>query len=168
MADSGLNYRRYKEGKISPQQFWTQTSLLSLTTIEGLAGGAGGLALGFTIGSILMPGLGTLIGSLVGALAGEYVGDRVMLQQYQSLESRIDRAKAIHEKHSGDLNFVTEEGFKAALKLLDSKESDELITIENRFFEKQHLISEKLHEAIKDRRSDIIIKGYRAELDSLY
>ena len=79
MADSGLNYRRYKEGKISPQKFWTQTSLLSLTTIEGLAGGAGGLALGFTIGSIMMPGIGSLIGSLVGALAGEYMGDRIML-----------------------------------------------------------------------------------------
>ena len=37
IADSGLNYRRYKEGKISPHKFWTQTSLLSLTTIEGLA-----------------------------------------------------------------------------------------------------------------------------------
>lgn len=80
IADSGLNYRRYKEGKISPQRFWTQTSLLSLTTIEGLAGGAGGLALGFTIGSILMPGIGSLVGSMVGAIAGEYMGDRVMLR----------------------------------------------------------------------------------------
>jgi len=79
MADSGLNYRRYKEGKISAQKFWTQTSLLSLNTIEGLTGGAGGLALGFTIGSIIMPGIGSLLGSLVGALAGEYVGDRIML-----------------------------------------------------------------------------------------
>jgi uncharacterized membrane protein len=108
IADSGLNYRRYKEGKISPQKFWTQTSLLSLTTIEGLAGGAGGLALGFTIGSILMPGLGSLIGSLVGAVAGEYVGDRFMLQQYQSLESRIEEAHRIHFKHQGDKVTITD------------------------------------------------------------
>lgn len=79
MADSGLNYRRYVQGKISARQFWTKTSLLSLNTIEGLAGGAGGLALGFTIGSMLMPGIGSLIGSLVGALAGDYVGDKIML-----------------------------------------------------------------------------------------
>jgi hypothetical protein len=141
---------------------------MSLTTLEGLAGGAGGLSLGFTIGSILMPGIGTLIGSLVGAIAGEYVGDRIMLRQYQSLENRIEQAKNLHAKQSCEQHTISEEGFKAALKLLDSSESDELITIENRFFEKQHFISEKLHEAIKNHRSDIIIKGYRAELDSLY
>jgi len=107
-----------------------------LTTIEGLAGGAGGLALGFTIGSILMPGLGSLIGSLVGAIAGEYVGDRVMLQQYLSLESRIEEAHRIHFKHLGDKNTVSDKDFKDSLKILDSQEGEELITIENRFFEK--------------------------------
>lgn len=42
------------------------------------------------------------------------------------------------------------------------------MTIENRFFEKQHSISEKLHEAIKEKKSKVIIDSYKAELDALY
>ena len=42
------------------------------------------------------------------------------------------------------------------------------MTIENRFFEKQHWISEKLHEAIKKKKSDFIIDSYKAELDAIY
>jgi hypothetical protein len=80
IADSGLNYRRYLKGYISASEFWTQTSLLSLTTLEGLAGGAGGLALGFTIGTMLLPGVGSLIGTVVGGLAGGFAGDKLMLQ----------------------------------------------------------------------------------------
>ena len=79
MADSGLNYRRYRMGKISPQNFWSQTSLLSLTTLEGLAGGAGGVALGFALGTLLLPGLGGIIGTMIGGVAGGLAGDRLML-----------------------------------------------------------------------------------------
>ena len=79
MADSGLNYRRYRMGKISPKNFWSQTSLLSLTTLEGLAGGAGGVALGFALGTLLLPGLGGVIGTMIGGVAGGLAGDRLML-----------------------------------------------------------------------------------------
>ena len=37
---------------------------------------------------------------------------------------------------------VSEADYYDALKMLDSNENDELITIENRFFEKQHLLVE--------------------------
>ena len=37
---------------------------------------------------------------------------------------------------------ASEETYKEALRLLESNENDELITIENRFFERQHYISE--------------------------
>ena len=80
LAESGLNYRRYLQGRISPSKFWSQTSLLSLSTLEGLVGGAGGVALGFTIGSMILPGVGSLIGSVVGAIAGGFAGDKYMLQ----------------------------------------------------------------------------------------
>ena len=79
MADSGLNYRRYRMGKISPKNFWRQTSLLSLTTLEGLAGGAGGVALGFALGTLLLPGIGGIIGTMIGGVAGGLAGDRLML-----------------------------------------------------------------------------------------
>ena len=99
IAESGLNYRRYLEGKISPTEFWTQTSLLSLTTIEGLAGGAGGVALGFALGTILLPGIGSLLGSIVGGLAGGLAGDKIMLNTYQTLENKIDYLLRLNAAH---------------------------------------------------------------------
>jgi hypothetical protein len=142
IADSGLNYRRYLSGRISASQFWTQTSLLSLTTLEGLAGGAGGVALGFALGTLILPGVGSLIGSVVGGLAGGYAWDKLMLNNYLTLEHKIEQAKRmkLHPEHP--IFFVGDETYKEALRLLDSTENDELLTVENRFIEKQHFISE--------------------------
>ena len=51
--------------------------------------------------------------------------------------------------------------------MLDSNENDELITIENRFFEKQHLLVEKIHSAEKGH-SEFLINMYKNELNALY
>jgi len=89
IAECGLNYRRFTQGKISPAEFYTTTALLSLTTLQGLLGGAGGTAVGFALGTMLLPGIGGIVGSVVGGLAGGFVGDKLMLSSYQSLEDRI-------------------------------------------------------------------------------
>jgi hypothetical protein len=136
IAESGLNYRRYLDGAISPSQFWSQTSLLSLTTLEGLIGGAGGLALGFALGTLLLPGVGGLIGSVVGGLAGGFAGDKIMLKNYQDLENRL------HRIHPVSLPPPTQEDLTYALKVLEANENEDLLAIENRFFEKQHTVSE--------------------------
>lgn len=82
LADSGLSYRNYLEGKISGSQFWTTTSLMSLSTVEGLIGGIGGTAVGFALGNAFLPGIGGLIGSVFGGLSGTLVGDNIMLSSY--------------------------------------------------------------------------------------
>lgn len=95
MADSGLSYRNYLEGKISGSQFWTTTSLLSLSTVQGLLGGVGGTAVGFALGNAILPGIGGVVGSLIGGVSGCLAGDNVMLSSYQSLENRIHYAKEL-------------------------------------------------------------------------
>jgi hypothetical protein len=82
IADAGLNYRKYREGKISASEFWTSTSLLSLATLGGLVGGVGGTALGCALGTMLLPGIGTVVGSVVGGVAGGLAGDKLMLSNY--------------------------------------------------------------------------------------
>ena len=143
MAESGLNYRRYIRGDISPTEFWTSTSLISLTTAEGLLGGAGGVAIGFALGTMLMPGVGGLIGSVVGGLAGGFAGDKLMLRSYQELENRL-----LHV-YPHKMLTPTQEDYLSALSQMNSNENDDLLTIENRFFERQHQVSEHLADARK-------------------
>jgi hypothetical protein len=167
IAESGLNYRRYLQGKISPTEFWTQTSLLSLTTIEGLAGGAGGVALGFALGTILLPGIGSLLGSIVGGLAGGLAGDKIMLNTYQTLENKIDYLLRLNAAHPLIHESLSDEDYKTSLRLLESFEEDELLTVENRFLEKLHYISEELDKARK-AKDEFLINMRRAEVHSLY
>lgn len=82
IADCGLSYRDFLEGKIPASQFLATTSLLSLSTVQGLLGGLGGTAVGFAFGNALLPGIGGVVGSVVGGLAGNLVGDQVMLSSY--------------------------------------------------------------------------------------
>ena len=51
--------------------------------------------------------------------------------------------------------------------MLNSNENDELITIENRFFEKQHELVEKIHSAEKGH-SEFLTTMYKNELNALY
>lgn len=106
------------------------------------------MALGFTLGTMLLPGVGSLIGSVVGGLAGGLAGDKYMLRSYQALEDKIDFVKLLKHPVHGP---VSDDTFKEALTVLDSGENDELITIENRFFDKMHYVTEKLHEAKKEK-----------------
>jgi len=88
-----------------------------------------------------------------------------MLQTYQSLENRIDYVKrrfqyATHES-------VSDYTYKEALKMLGSTENDELLTIENRLFEKLHYINEALHSARK-AKDEVVGAMRKAELDAVY
>ena len=97
LADSGLTYRKYTDGRIPASQFYTQTSVLSLSTLGGLLGGAGGTALGFAIGNLIFPGVGGVVGSLVGGVAGGLAGNELMLANYHELELRIEEAKELRD-----------------------------------------------------------------------
>ena len=104
---------------------------------------------------------------MIGGVAGGLVGDRVMLQQYHTLEHKIEQAKLLSVQPERPIGYVTDATFRDALQLLESNENDELITIENRFFEKQHNIIEKIHKSEKGH-SEFLVNMYKNELNSLY
>ncbi len=62
---------------------------------------------------------------------------------------------------------ASEETYKEALRLLESNENEELITIEKRFFERQHYISEQLFSARK-AKDELVAKMRKNELEALY
>ncbi|TNV79563.1 hypothetical protein FGO68_gene1212 [Halteria grandinella] len=115
---------------------------------------------------MLLPGVGSLIGTVVGGLAGGLAGDKLMLRQYQDLENRLDHLHLIMQSQIMPSR-STDEAYKEALLLLNSNENDELLTIENRFFEKQHYTSEQLFSA-KKAKNELLSKLQQNELESLY
>ena len=100
-------------------EFWSQTSLLSLSTVDGLVGGVGGTALGFALGNMVIPGVGGLLGGLVGGLTGGITGDKIMMSNYQSLENRLENIK--HHLNPSLRSEFSHERYQDALKLLDSQ-----------------------------------------------
>lgn len=70
-AQTGINYRKYKQGKIDKKQFEYSTKIGAVETIGGIGGASGGAALGFAIGSVgAVPGaiIGTVIGGIIGGI----------------------------------------------------------------------------------------------------
>lgn len=92
-AKAGLNYRRYKTGKIDKQEFWHRMRLNSVTSVSSVAVGSGGAAAGFAIGTFFLPGLGSVIGAVVGGMAGGFVGEKLSAKVYKHIDMKIEEAK---------------------------------------------------------------------------
>lgn len=55
-----------------------------------MAGGIGGTAAGFALGTIFMPGVGSAIGAIGGGIVGGYAGKTVVSKTYETLEKSLD------------------------------------------------------------------------------
>jgi hypothetical protein len=82
LADSGLSYRQYQDGTLSADEFRHTASFLSLSKVPSVVGGISGTAVGFVLGTLLLPGAGSVVGSVIGGLAGGLLGDRSTLGAY--------------------------------------------------------------------------------------
>lgn len=98
MAETGLNYRRYKKGRIDKAEFWNRVKMGSIETVGGLAGGVGGTAAGFALGTMILPGIGSAIGALGGGIAGGIIGANVLTKTYKMIESKIEEARELNAK----------------------------------------------------------------------
>eukprot|EP00349_Pseudokeronopsis_sp_Brazil_P012232 CAMPEP_0202980126 /NCGR_PEP_ID=MMETSP1396-20130829/86112_1 /ASSEMBLY_ACC=CAM_ASM_000872 /TAXON_ID= /ORGANISM="Pseudokeronopsis sp., Strain Brazil" /LENGTH=186 /DNA_ID=CAMNT_0049719909 /DNA_START=16 /DNA_END=576 /DNA_ORIENTATION=+ len=96
-AQTGLNYRRLKKGDITKKEFWRRMKLNSVVAVSSLAVGTGGAAAGFAIGSMILPGLGSIIGAVIGGVAGGIAGERISTKFYLQVERRILEAKRLKE-----------------------------------------------------------------------
>jgi len=92
-AQTGLNYRRYKKGRITKKEFWRRVKLNSVTTVGSLAVGSGGAAAGFALGTVIFPGIGSVVGAVVGGIAGGFAGEKLSAKAYKSIDESIAQAK---------------------------------------------------------------------------
>ena len=125
-AQTGLNYRRLKKGQIDKKEFWHRMRLNSVTTVGSLAVGSGGAAAGFALGTVLLPGVGSIVGAVVGGIAGGFAGERWSAKAYNSIEKQIQENKRKKRKKQKEDYFkelesqssITHERFDEALQTL--------------------------------------------------
>mmetsp|Transcript_30426 Transcript_30426/g.22177 ORF Transcript_30426/g.22177 Transcript_30426/m.22177 type:complete len:138 (-) Transcript_30426:364-777(-) len=92
-AKTGLEYRRFRKGQISKDEFKTRTKKNTAMMLGGVTGGAGGAALGFAIGTAIMPGVGSLIGTIAGGISGGLAGEKVFVKAYCELDERMQASE---------------------------------------------------------------------------
>ncbi len=63
MAETGLKYGRYKKGKIKISEFKKLFAQGAVWTVFDLVGTTAGAALGFSVGTLILPVVGSLKGS---------------------------------------------------------------------------------------------------------
>ncbi len=89
IAETGINYRRYKRGEISKKELKTRIKQGAVGTIGGLACASAGAALGFVIGSAAFPVVGSIVGVVLGGVVGGLVGKRLSLRMLIKIEEKI-------------------------------------------------------------------------------
>ena len=101
--------------------------LNSVTVMSSSVAGSGGAAAGFAIGTMFMPGVGSVIGAVVGGIAGGLVGEKLSAKAYKCIESKIEEVQ--HMKKNIEMSEiftstkstkckVSDERFEQALRIL--------------------------------------------------
>lgn len=97
LAETGINYRRYKRGDITKQEFKTRVKQGAVGTVGGIACASAGAALGFVIGSACFPVVGSIVGVLVGGVAGGLAGKRLSIKMLNKIEAKMAAIKELNE-----------------------------------------------------------------------
>lgn len=92
-AQTGIDYRRYKNGEINKTEFHKRSRSNSIASAIGVVTGSTGAAVGFAIGTAIAPGIGSAVGTLVGGIGGGLAGRRLAERYYELLEARMIAAK---------------------------------------------------------------------------
>jgi len=89
-AKSGLDYRKFRKGKIDKREFRKRLRTNTVTGVLGLSAATIGATAGFTIGTVIIPGVGSAIGGVVGTLVGAisvgFIGKKYADKGYAKVE----------------------------------------------------------------------------------
>ena len=89
VAKSGLDYRKYKKGEMTQDQFHSNVKKYTMMGAGSVVGSIGGMAAGFAAGSLIFPGVGSIIGAVVGAVSGGIAGTKLGEKGFESIEKQI-------------------------------------------------------------------------------
>ena len=129
-AQNGLNYRRYKKGVITKDEFKNRTKKGAVAQVGGITGSASGMFAGFFAGQVLIPipVVGALVGCLVGGFAGGMVGAKTSVRVYEKIEARIalnvEKRKAQLEAGKFEDELEDLPTYEEALAILGVRDTD--------------------------------------------
>ena len=94
-AQTGIDYRKFKRGEITKQEFKRRTKRGAFAATGSIVGTTGGMIGGFFAGQLLIPipVVGGLIGTVVGGFAGGYTGSKVSTKLYDSIEEKMAKSQ---------------------------------------------------------------------------
>lgn len=118
-AQTGVNYRKYRKGKITKEEFKRRAKMGAFGTTCKVVGSTGGLACGFLIGQLIIPipMVGGFVGAFAGCFAGGIAGRKVSAKVYERIEKKIEarRAEILAERLAQ--KYVEEEAGLAGINL---------------------------------------------------
>ena len=88
-AKTGLDYRKYKKGEITKEQFKKNAKKYLYQGAGYVVGSISGMAAGFAVGSVIFPGIGSIIGAVAGAIGGTIAGEKLSMKAYANIEKQI-------------------------------------------------------------------------------
>lgn len=100
IAETGINYRRYKRGDISKSEFKERLKQNAVGTVGGLACASAGALLGFLAGSAVFPVVGSIVGVFLGGVIGGLTGKRLSIKILNKIETKIANIKQLQKSLS--------------------------------------------------------------------
>lgn len=91
-AQTGINYRKYKKGIISKEEYSRTTKMNAAGAAGGLTGASAGASTGFVLGSVV-PVVGSIIGTIGGAIVGGIMGKKYTNKAYEAVEQNSNRKR---------------------------------------------------------------------------
>lgn len=85
-AKTGVDYRKYKKGELSEDDFKKNAKKYAMAGAGGVVGSMGGMAAGFMAGSLVFPGVGSIIGAISGGIAGGIYGQKIGVKGFEKIE----------------------------------------------------------------------------------
>lgn len=72
-----------KKGEITKDEFKHRVKVGAIAVFGGIACGSGGAAIGFLIGTAILPGILSIPGTVIGGVIGGLTGRKVSVKAYE-------------------------------------------------------------------------------------
>lgn len=89
IAETGMNYRKYKKGLITKREFKKRMVFGAFGKLAMIGGTAIGSMAGFAIGTAVFPGIGTITGVVIGGIAGSLIVRAITLKTLAKIDDRL-------------------------------------------------------------------------------
>ena len=93
VAETGINYRKYKKGLITKKEFKKRALMGAVGKLSAILGTSIGAAAGFAVGTAIAPGVGSIVGVVVGGVSGSLLLRALALKSIKKIDNYLVERK---------------------------------------------------------------------------